>query len=600
VQHFRRHLRLRGDRNALHFRAGGRWTPVTWTQFGEAARRITAFLIAEGCVEQDHVAIWSGNRPEWHIADMAVMSGRMITVPVYQSLSAVQGQYALAHSNTRVCFVDTAGTLERILSTRDQLPLLRRVVVIDATALLPDDGFSIAWQQALSAGQQHMDAHGDQELERRVAAISADDVCTLIYTSGTTGPPRAVQISHRNVAAGTAAAASFLPAATEDDRILSYLPLAHVAERMISEFHSYIFGNATWFLDAGGNLPACLREVRPTLFFGVPRVWEKMHAGVLAGIDAAPPLRRLVARRAIRVGEAVARLAIDGRQPGAALRRRHARAERFVFRRLRFQLGLDRATVLASGAAPIAPAVLVFFRAIGMEICEIYGMTETCGCCCMTRPGHSRPGTVGPPIPGVAIRLAVDGEVLCRGGVVTAGYENDPEATAQAIDSDGWLHTGDVGTIDAEGVLSITDRKKDLIITAAGKNVAPANIEALLADGALIANAVIIGDRRPYVTALLTLDPEALADFARRTGIDGPPPALAGDSRVLGSVRRHIDQVNTNLNHAEQVKRFVVLPLPFAVGEELTPTLKVKRRMVAERYAAEIDGMYSLAIGEGG
>ncbi|HKC78409.1 MAG TPA: long-chain fatty acid--CoA ligase, partial [Gaiellaceae bacterium] len=476
------------------------------------------------------------------------------------------------HSESRIAVVEGPELLERLLSVRDRLPELRRIVVIDGAEAVSEDGFVISWEEALRRGQTAL-AGRSIELERRAAAVVSEDVATLIYTSGTTGPPKAVMLTHGNVIAGVIAVMSLEPAYAED-RILSYLPLAHIAERLASEFRQYVIGNATWFTSIEA-LPADIREIHPNVFFGVPRVWEKIAARIRAEVDALPGRRRRIGRWAFAVGERVGDLRQAGRPVPPLLASRHRLADRLVLSRVRAALGLDQAQALASGAAPISLDVLRFFNGLGLEIDEVYGLSETTGATTFNRPGHARFGTVGPPLPGVEVRIAADGEVLVRGATVFAGYHRDPEATA-AVLVDGWLHTGDVGELDADGFLRITDRKKDLIITAGGKNISPSNIEAALTRHPLIANAVVIGDRRPYLSALITIDPTEAAAYPD----------------VRTEVERHVEAVNATLANVERVRRWTLLDHDFTVGDELTPTMKVKRKVVAEKYAAEIEANY--------
>ena len=590
VAHFRRQVRTRPDAPAMYFRAGSRWAPITWRQFGEAARRLSALLVAEGVAEGGHVAIWASNRPEWHIADAAILSARARPVPVYLTLSADQCAYVLGHSEAEVAVVENRALLDRILSVRDRLPRLRRVVVLEGVDATEADDLVVPWLEALERGGAALLEHG-AEVERRAAAIEPADVATLIYTSGTTGPPKAVKLTHRNVLAGAAGLATFIDA-TAEDRILSYLPLAHIAERGSSEFRQYLFGNPVWFSRGIAHLADDLREVRPTLFFGVPRVWEKMAAAIQARLAAARGPRAWLGRWALRTGAAAAARRERGEPVEGLLARRHAVAERLVLQRLRAALGLDAARLVASGAAPISPEVLRFFAAIGIDVLEVYGMTEDTGLTTMNRPGRMRIGTVGTLIPGIEARIAGDGEILVRGEVVFAGYHRDDEATAATV-VDGWLHTGDIGELDADGYLRITDRKKDLIITAGGKNIAPGPIESALKHHPLVSNAVVIGDRRPFVSALLTLDPAEAAAFAAPRGLPADAAVLARDPQVLEAVQRQVDAVNAGLSGVEQVRRWRLLDRDFAVGEELTPTLKVRRAVVAERWAAEIESNYA-------
>jgi len=574
----------------MYFRAGGRWAPITWGQFGQAARRITAYLVDEGVAEHDHVAVWSGNRPEWHIADVAILAGRMRPVPLYLTVSAEQAGYILGHSGARVAVVEACEQLDRLLRERDRLPSLQRVVVIEGLDGSSDDGFVIPWALAMQRGEAALGLCA-AEVDRRARAVGLDDVATLVYTSGTTGPPKAVVLTHRNITSAISSL-SQIAAAEADDRILSYLPLAHIAERMASEFRQYVFGNATWFSSGPQNLASELGEVRPTMFFGVPRVWEKMAARIRAGLDEAGGLRGHLGRWAVRTGETVARARGIGREPGPLLRARYRLADRLVLRRVRSALGLDQARYVASGAAPIAADVLRLFAALGLEVLEIYGQTENCGLTSVNRPGHSRIGTVGPPAPDVDVRLDGDGEILVRSGAVFAGYHGDEQATAATLE-DGWLRTGDIGSLDADGYLRVIDRKKDLIITSGGKNIAPGGIENALREHRLVEQAVVIGDRRPFVTALLTLDADELMAVAAENNLPADPATLRDSAVVQAALQAHVDAVNRRLSQVESVKRWTVLPRGFAIGEELTPTLKVRRRIVEERYAAEIDALYA-------
>jgi len=592
VEGFLRQVRTRPDSVAMYFRAGERWAPITWRQFGEAARWVSAFLLSEGVGEGEHAAIWAGNRPEWHIADAAILCARIRPVPVYFTLSAEQAAYVLGHSEAVVAFVESPPVLAKVLSVRDRLPRLSRVVVMDGLeSATAEGGFVLSWQEALARGEAAV-AERLAEVDRRAAAVNPDDVATLIYTSGTTGPPKAVLLTHRNCLSAAAGFASFVPA-DENDRILSYLPLAHIAERGASEFRQYIFGNPTYFASSIDRLAEHLRDVRPTLFFGVPRIWEKMAASMRAQLDSASGLRGRLANWAVGVGERVVDARQQGRDPGGLLGLQHALAERLVLSRIRAATGLDQAKILASGAAPIAPGVLRLLGAVGMEVLEVYGQTEDTGATTMNRPGKSRIGTVGTPVPGLEVRIAADGEICVRGDVVFAGYYKDEAATAEAV-VDGWLLTGDVGEFDADGYLRITDRKKDLIITAGGKNIAPSNIETALQRHRLIGNAVAIGDRRPYVSALLTLDMAEAELFAKEQGGAVPGARSLGDHPAIrAEVQRHVEEVNTALSSVEQVKRWTLLEDPFVVGEELTPTLKVRRKVVAERYSSQIEANYS-------
>jgi long-chain acyl-CoA synthetase len=580
VDHFRRQVAERGASPSLCYRAGGRYNAITWADFGQAARRWSSFLLGEGVEEQAHVAVWASNRPEWHIADMGILSIRARPVPVYLTLSAEQAGYVLGHSESRVAVVENPTLRDRVLEVREQLPALRRLVVMEGQDAPSADGFVLSWQDVLARGDELAPAN-DAELERRAAAVTLDDVATLIYTSGTTGPPKAVLLTHGNVAAAIWALDEFA-SATPETRVVSHLPLAHIAERLSTEFRSYVYGHPVYFVDGIANLGARLREVRPEMFFTVPRVWEKMAMQVQKGVAELPQPRRALARWALKRGEAAVESGGSGRDAKLA--------DRLVLSKLRALLGFDQANILASGAAPISADVLRFFRTIGLEVLEEYGQTEDTGTTSMNRPGQQHIGTAGTVFRGNEIRIADDGEILVRGGSVFAGYYKDEAATAETL-IDGWLHTGDVGELN-DGVLRITDRKKDLIITAGGKNISPSNIESELKQIPLVGHAVAIGDRRPFVSALLTLDPDEAKDYAKAHQLPDDLAALSSNDAVQDEIGRRVAGVNARLSQVEQVKKWTLLPGDFEIGDELTPTLKVRRKVVSEKYAEQIDGLY--------
>jgi len=596
VSWFQRQVTARADKPALYARSGDAWKSISWAEFGNVARRISAFLVAEKVPVGGHVAIWSNNRPEWHITDAAVLCVRAVPVPVYLTFSAEQGEYVLNHSESRLVFVENEALLARVLAVRSQLPKLKRIVVIEGVEKTSPDEFVLPWREALTRGEAALDQHGG-EVDKRAAEADMEDVATLIYTSGTTGPPKAVQLTHRNLDAANRSLGAIFES-DENDRLLSYLPLAHVVERIASEFRSYRYGNATWFLDGIENLGPRLAEIRPTVFFGVPRIWEKMQQKVTQGVAAAPFPKGTLGRWAMRT----ARTYDDARETGGLtprLEKQYARAERLVLSKLRAGIGLDKARHLVSGAAPIRADTLRFFRSLGLPICEGYGQSENTAITSMNRPGAQRIGTVGMVSPGVEVKIADDGEILMRGEVVFPGYYKDDRATEETLDSEGWLRTGDIGELDADGFLKITDRKKDLIITAGGKNISPSNIEAMLTEHPLIGHAVCVGDSRPFVSALIVLDSDEAPSWARSHGGSGSgTAAVAGDGVIEDAIAAHVRTVNSRLSQVEQVKQWTVLESDFTVGEELTPTLKVKRKIVAEKYSDQIEAMYSRKRGK--
>jgi long-chain acyl-CoA synthetase len=589
VELFRRQATARGDKPAMFHRAGDRWASITWNAYAQEARELAAFFIDAGLQEGQHVAVWSFNRPEFVITSTATMLSGACTAPLYQTLSAPEAGYVLGHSDAPIAVVENEHLLAKVLEVRDRLPALRRVVLMEGAAPEVDGLAVVSWEDALRRGRDAL-GHLAVELDRRGDAVQPSDVATLVYTSGTTGPPKAVMATHANLISAINGLAPIVDLSS-DDRVLSYLPLAHILERLNSEVRLYCAGNALWFAASIAEMSGELRELRPTCFVGVPRVWEKMAATIESTIEAMPASRRRLVRWAISVGEQ----AVDRRQRGESSTRvqrmRLSLADRLVLGKIREETGLDQAHTLITGAAPIAVHFLRFFHALGLEILEGYGMSENMTVTTVNRRGHALLGTVGQAVEGVEIRIAEDGEIQTRGDVVFAGYYKDPAASAETV-VDGWLHTGDIGELDRDGYLRITDRKKDLIITAGGKNVSPTNIEDALRNE-LIANPVVIGDRRPYIVALLTLDASGLEVFASRHGI----PREAGDLRrhptLLDAIRQQVEAVNRSLATVEQVRRWVVLPGEFAVGVELTPTYKVRRRVVAERFAAEIESLYA-------
>ena len=573
----------------MFHREGDRWESIGWDEYAAQARRLAAFFMSLGLQPGQHVAIWSFNRPEFVITSTGTLLAGASTAPLYQTLSAEEAAYVLAHSDAPIAVVENQALLTRVLEIRDRLPGLRCVVLMEGDAPAGDETLVISWAQAMQRGTASL-ATIAGDLDTRSSAVAADDVATLVYTSGTTGPPKAVMATHRNLIAAINALGPIVDLSA-DDRVLSYLPLAHILERLNSEIRLYCAGNPLWFAASIAEMPAEIRDLRPTCFVGVPRVWEKMAATINSTIDALPGPRRRIARWAIAVGEQ----AVDRGQRGVPSSRvqmmRHRFADRLVLRHIREETGLDQAHTLITGAAPISPHVLRFFHALGLEILEGYGMSENMTVTSVNRRGHARLGSVGQVIPGVEVRIADDGEICMRGDVLFAGYYKDPQATAEAV-VDGWLHTGDIGELDADGYLRITDRKKDLIITAGGKNVSPSNIEDELRSE-LIANPVVIGDGRPYLVALLTLDMSGLESFADRHGLIEKADELLRHPKVLEAVGRRVDAVNTNLANVEKIRRWLLLPREFVVGVELTPTFKVRRKVVAEHFAVDIERLYS-------
>ena len=509
--------------------------------------------------------------------------------PVYPTSSSTQIAHILRDAGARLCFVEDARQLAKVLLRRNQLPLLESVIVLEALDGA-DDGFVQSLEDLRRQGAERL-ADAPDAFDAMVNAVGSDDLATLVYTSGTTGPPKGAMISHANLMATLRSLTSVIELGPTD-RFLSFLPLSHITERSVSHFGQIASGGETWFARSLGTVPDDLRSCRPTLFFAVPRVWEKLQESLVAVSEHGPrllvaPLRaylELAERRGDGTrwwGDARAHAAYEALHHtlGVALRRR---------------LGLDQARILASGAAPVHPDLLRWFHGIGLPIAEGYGQTEVTLCTTLNPVDAIHVGTVGVPIPGVEVRIADDGEILVRAPNVCMGYWGNAAATAELVDGDGWLHSGDLGSLDAEGYLRIIGRKKDLIITAYGKNIAPTEIETALRHEPLVSQAVVVGDDRPFLTALLALDPDAAAEWAEREGRSLTVEALVEDEGLRAAVDQAVSRVNELHSHAEGIRRWRLLPhdLTVAAGE-LTPTLKVRREIVTTRHADLIEEMYA-------
>jgi long-chain acyl-CoA synthetase len=553
------------------------------------------------------MSLLSYNRPEWHYADIACMSVGGTTAPIYITNSAEQVAYIVAHSDSKIAVVENADQLDKILKCRAELPALERVVVLDPVARDVSGDLVMTWDELLKAG----DGFGEDGFDAARSKVTAGDIATFVYTSGTTGSPKAVMLTHENIWWTAVHTVSRLPLGdlselATDARTLSYLPLSHIAERMISHFLHIFYGTETWFAESLQTVPEDLAACKPTYFFGVPRVWEKMYGRIQGVLEETPAslkdrIQLDLVKRAIQVGgkvtiaeqEAVAR---GGRLPDAQLspvvKLEHLLMERLVLKTLRRRVGLGHCGLALSAAAPLNPNITAFFHALGIKITEGYGQSEDTGPTSWNPPDAMKIGTVGPALDGVEVKIASDGEILVRGGNVTPGYYKNQQATDELLDESGFMHSGDIGTLDEFGYLTITDRKKDLIITAGGKNISPQEIENRIKLHPLISHVVVIGDQRPFLTALITLEPDQVGE----PGIDGGEGALEAGVGVLAQIERAIDDVNDTFAHAEGVRKFRVLDRDFLEEEnEITPTLKVKRKQINERYADVIAEMYAHA-----
>jgi long-subunit acyl-CoA synthetase (AMP-forming) len=572
----------RGEATAL--RTPGGEVEISWSEYAARVRELAAGLAAHGIATGDTVAIMLTNRPEGHLIDTAALHLGATPFSVYNTSSPEQLEYLLHHAGCSL-IVTERQFVDRVLAARANVPTLRYVFVVEGATAGTSD-----LTELVAAGDPEFD------LEAAWRTVGPADTATLIYTSGTTGPPKGVELTHDNLI-WTCRAWLAVMELEADGRLMSYLPMAHLADRVFAHYLAILTGaDITCVADAKAAVPACA-ELHPTVWLGVPRVWEKLKASLEATFASAPDEgRRAAIREAVAAGVTRARLEQSGQPVPEDLRRQCESADAEIFAGVRAKLGFDESPFLLSGAAPIPLDVLEFFAALGCPINEGYGMTETSAVVTLNAAGTRRFGTVGRPLPGAEVALADDGELLVRGRLIMPRYRNNPEKTAEAIDGDGWLHTGDIAEIDDDGFLRIVDRKKELIINAAGKNMSPANIEAALKGGSpLIGIAVAIGDSRPYNTALVVLEPEGTAVFVREHGLEAvAPEALASSPLVVDEVAADVERANDGLSRVEQIKRFTILPTEWLPGgDELTPTLKLKRKPIAEKYAAEIEAMYA-------
>jgi long-chain acyl-CoA synthetase len=590
---FERTVAEHGADPALSWKTAEGWSSLTWSEYREQVRLVALGLHAIGLRPGEFGAIMARNRPEHLVADLGIMHAQGTPVSLYNTLAAEQVQYIVGHCGATVAFVEDAGFLDRFRAVRDQLPSLRKIVLIEPVAHADDD-WLISWDGLLELGRRK----GEEEpglFDEMWRRVGPDDLATLIYTSGTTGPPKGVMDSQRQVVAMTEIGQKFLPLKT-GDRHLSYLPFAHAFERFIGHWDATAYGVHVHFCPDPAQLFAYAAEVHPTGLIGVPRVWEKLAAALQAGIAGEPDeQRRAGIQGAIDVGRQLVRLRQAG-QPIPVELQAAADRSRPVWEALKAKVGLDQCGWAITGAAPIGVDVIEFFQGIELRLVEGWGMTETTvGATFAPSLDSHRNGTVGVADFGDEIKLAGDGEILVRGPNVAQGYYKMPEQTAETFDSDGWLRTGDIGAIDADGYISIVDRKKELIITAGGKNISPANLENLLKQHPLVGQAAAIGDRRPFVSALIVLDQEVAPGWAQRQGIEYSSIAdLARHPAVVAAVQAAVDECNTHVAKVEAVRRFAILPVEWtAESEELTPTLKLKRRVIFDKYADVIEGLYA-------
>ncbi|MGY0499430.1 AMP-dependent synthetase/ligase [Nocardia sp. FBN12] len=567
------------DRIALRGPDGA--VSITWGQYADRVRELATGLSALGLAAGDTVAIMLTNVPAFHLADTAVLHTGATPFSIYNTFTAEQIAHLLANAGSRI--VVTESQFLETVRAADVAGRIEHIVCVDGPAegtLTLDDLAGLA-----SPGF---------DFDATWRAVGPDSLLTIVYTSGTTGPPKGVELTHANMLAEFQAVKTLFDVRPEDT-VISYLPDAHLANRAFCHYNNLLEGVQVTTVADPKQLVATMPQLRPTLFLAVPAIWYKIKAGVETLVAQEHPVKRSLVSWALGVGQEMARRDSDGRTVPVGLRIQHRVAERLVLSTLRRRMGLDRVRGALTGASPIAPEAMTFIIGLGIPVCEAWGMTETSAVATVNRPDAIRLSTVGQALPGTEVAVADDGELLVRGPLVMRGYRDDPEQTAAAIDAEGWMHTGDVGSIDADGYVRILDRKKELIINAAGKNMSPSNIEgAVRVSCPLVAAVIAVGDNRKYVTALLTLDPDACAAYAQRHALpDSTPAALATHPDVVAAIEAGIAAANERLSRVERIKKHTVLPMIWEPGgDELTPKMSLKRKIITQKYAAEIEAMY--------
>ncbi len=583
----------RAEAVAMRHKKFGLWHDITWAEYAQNVRIVGNALLALGLEPGQTVAVIGENIPEWLFADLGVQAVGGVTVGIYTTNSAVECHYILDHSGSRIFIVENEEQLDKALEARETLPNLEKIVVIDLEGLRHfSDPMVISWEEFVALGRDHESRQPDHFFER-LEALDPEETALLIYTSGTTGPPKGAMLSHRNVT--WTCHSSLTPFEVSDkDEVISFLPLSHIAERMLSIYIAVSAGYRVNFVENTDTITQNMTEVSPTFMLSVPRIWEKYHSAIFIRMKDATWFKRLAFGLALKIGRryAEAKLDFEGQIPWHLRLLFHV-AERAVFGKLKKRLGFERLKNPVSAAAPISPDVLRFYHSIGVPLRQLYGQTEGTGPTTCHRSDIIDPTNTGPPLPGVEVKIAEDGEILVRGGNVFKGYFRNPEATAETL-AGGWLHSGDVGELDERGFLRITDRKKDLIITSGGKNIAPQNIENQLKFSPYINDAVVIGDQRKYLTALIIIDEDNVVKFAQDQKVQYTTYAsLTQTPEVKKLIAGEVKEVNRTLARVEQIKKFAILPKKLMEEDgEVTPTMKVKRKFINRAFNDLIESMY--------
>ncbi len=585
IHRLHKQAQIRPQAAAYAEKVNGAWVDTSWKDYLAYVRQAGRALIALGVEPGGTVSILGFNRSEWAILDLAAMFVGGAPAGIYTTNSPLEVKYIIEHAQSSVVLLEDEGQWEKVRQVRDDMTSLKHVVMMKHAPKI-DDPMVLDWDSFMQKGNEVPET----VLDERLSQIKMEQLSTLIYTSGTTGPPKGVMLSHNNLTRSATNGAKLF-GLTPDDSALSYLPLSHVVEQAFTLQMAITVGYKVYYAESGLKVADNLKEIQPTLVFGVPRVWERFHAGIGAKLNEATGVKAKIAAWAQGVGKAVFKVRNEGREPSGWLGLQYQLANKLFFAKVKEAVGLSNAKMCISGAAPIAPEILDFFTGLDVTIYEGYGLSETSGAGTINRRGATKFGTIGQEWLGCKVKLADDGEILLKGVNVFMGYLHDQGATDKAL-LNGWMYSGDLGEIDEEGYVTIVGRKKEIIITSGGKNIAPKNIEAALKNLPLISQAVVIGDRRRYLTALLTLEAEAASQFAAKHGITGE---LHTNQTVIDTIQKGIDeQVNSLFARVEHVRSFAVLPHDFSIENgELTPTLKIKRRVIHENFANEIEAMYA-------
>ncbi len=588
-------VKTRGDKPAMREKDLGVWRTITWNEWAARAREVAMALVSIGFQPGEVASVLSNTVPEWNFADMGILCAGGVSSGIYPTDSAKQVEYLINDSKTRVIFVEDDEQLDKVLEVRERCPTLTQIVVFDMEGLSEfSDPMVMSLDEFLAVGKNYGQGK-DAVFDERVASRQPGDLAILVYTSGTTGPPKGAMHSHHNVCTQMRHCMDLSSLSwMEGDERLSFLPMCHVAERVAGCYYSIATGCVMNFAESPETVPENIREVQPTLFGAVPRVWEKFYSGVMIALKDATPLEQWAYSKAIAAGYRMADARLAGRAPNALEKLAFQAAYWLVLRNVRKIIGIDRCRWLFTGAAPISPDLIRWYLALGVGMYEVYGQTENCGLATYMPAEHIKLGTVGKPVPYGEVKISDQGEILVRGEFVFMGYLNQPEKSRETVDAEGWLHTGDVGLIDNEGFVKITDRMKDIIITAGGKNVTPSEIENQLKFSPYISDAVVIGDQRKFLTCLIMIDEDNVMKYAQDNNIPFTNYAsLCRAKEVQDLIWAEIEKINENFARVETIKKFRLIETQLtAEDEELTPTMKLKRSFVNQKYKELIDDMY--------